>query len=79
MTCCSNFIFLGQSIFWFIIRGLEAHAVMLGDLELPANARLALYRVPPTDLQNLELITLANVSKGKVVIKVSKMLVMLCV
>lgn len=54
----------GESVYWFIIRGLEAHAVLLGDLQLPPEARLALYRVHPTKLDNLELITLATVPRG---------------
>eukprot|EP00040_Diaphanoeca_grandis_P021191 m.112895 g.112895 ORF g.112895 m.112895 type:complete len:466 (+) comp28226_c0_seq1:152-1549(+) len=56
---------MGQSVYWMIVRGLESHPVVLGDLTLPAAARLKIYRLPQTDLVNLELVTLANVSDDK--------------
>lgn len=52
------------SIFWFVIRGLEAHGVRLGDLELPDSARLRLHRSSPTIVPKLKLLTLADVPKG---------------
>lgn len=53
-----------DSVFWFVIRGLEAHVVRLGDLELPAAARLRLHRLPPTKLEKLQLVDLASSPKG---------------
>ena len=43
--------------FWFIIRGIEAYPVVLGDLQLPPTARLKLHRVNRT-VELLELVTL---------------------
>jgi hypothetical protein len=54
----------GQSIYWMIIRGLEAHAVAVGDLVLPKEARLKLYRFPVTTVKDKQFITLANISAG---------------
>ncbi|CAE7886984.1 unnamed protein product [Symbiodinium necroappetens] len=53
-----------DSVFWFVIRGLEAHVVRLGDLELPAAARLRLHRLSPTKLEKLQLVDLASSPKG---------------
>ena len=53
-----------NSVFWFVIRGLEAHVVRLGDLELPVAARLRLYRLPPTTVEKLQLVDLASSPKG---------------
>jgi len=55
----------GQSIYWMIIRGLENHAVIVGDLTLPPSARLKIYRVTPTELADFQLVTLANVTNEK--------------
>ena len=54
----------GTSTYWFVIRGLENHPVILGDLELPAEARLRLYRTAPTPVADKQLVTIANVSSG---------------
>ena len=43
-----------------IIRGLEAHPVVLGDLTLPPTAKLQIFRVTDKSLDNLELVTLAS-------------------
>lgn len=49
--------------FWFIVRGIEAYPVQLGDLTLPASARLKLYRFNKVTQPN-ELVTLATVPAG---------------
>ena len=49
--------------FWFIVRGLEAYPTVLGDLALPAAARLQLYRFDAPTVPN-ELVTLASVPRG---------------
>jgi hypothetical protein len=49
--------------FWFIVRGLEAYPVVLGDLALPPAARLRLHRFDAPTLPN-ELVTLASVPRG---------------
>ena len=47
------------------LRGcLPACAQVLGDVTLPEDARLTVYRTGPTPIENLELRTLANVSSG---------------
>lgn len=48
--------------FFYIIRGIENLPVVVGDLVLPANARLRLYKNVDVKLSPLEFITLANVS-----------------
>jgi hypothetical protein len=53
-----------QSVYWLIVRGLEAHAVVLGDLVLPKEARLKLYRFPATTVTDKQFVTLANISAG---------------
>lgn len=53
-----------NSVYWFIIRGLEAMPVHLGDLQLPSSAKLRVYRQENVILKKLEYITLANVSNG---------------
>lgn len=53
-----------DSVFWFVLRGLEGHVVRLGDLELPSAARLRLYRLPPTTLPQFQLIDLAKAPSG---------------
>ena len=49
--------------FFFIIRGIEAYPVQIGDLQLPATARLRLHRTKQI-VQAQQLVTLANVSAG---------------
>jgi len=51
-------------VFWFIIRGLEAHPVVLGDLILPDSARLHLYK-QEKNLNRYDLITIANISADR--------------
>lgn len=53
-----------NSTFWFVIRGLEAHPVVLGDLTLPDEARLRLYRLPPAPVSPMQLLTLAEAPAG---------------
>ena len=53
----------GDGIFWMIVRGIEAFPVVVGDLQLPAAARLRLFRFNGTT-QPKQLITLASVPKG---------------
>jgi hypothetical protein len=53
-----------QGTFWFVLRGLEAHPVVLGDLELPASARLVVDRLPPQPFSQLQLMTLATAPAG---------------
>ena len=63
---CFPFNFLriaGQARLFFIIRGIESYPVLLGDLLLPASARLRLHRF--SDLtQPLEMVTLMRAPKG---------------
>ena len=48
--------------FFYIIRGVENMPVVVGDLVLPANTRLRLFKNENVKLTPLEFITLANVS-----------------
>ena len=52
-----------SGIFWMIVRGVEAYPVVLGDLLLPAAARLRLFRFNGTTKPK-QLVTLAAVPKG---------------
>lgn len=55
----------GNSIYWFIIRGIEGLSVNLGDdLELPAGARLQLSRVSNLTVQPLQFVTIASQAAG---------------
>ena len=55
---------IGQSIFWFIIRGLEATEVRLGDLTLPTGAKLSIHRNDNITVDRMKLFTLAEVPPG---------------
>eukprot|EP00656_Telonema_subtile_P013326 TRINITY_DN16767_c0_g1_i2.p1 TRINITY_DN16767_c0_g1~~TRINITY_DN16767_c0_g1_i2.p1 ORF type:complete len:287 (+),score=33.62 TRINITY_DN16767_c0_g1_i2:41-901(+) len=55
---------VGQSTYWFIIRGLEATPVTLGDLVLPAAASLSIQRATNVSLAPMEMITLADIPAG---------------
>jgi len=48
--------------FWYIVRGVENFPIVLGDLQLPTNTRLKLYKNENVTLTPLEFITLANVT-----------------
>ena len=48
--------------FFYIIRGVENLSVVVGDLDLPLNTRLRLYKNVDVKLSPLEFITLTNVS-----------------
>lgn len=52
-----------SGIFWMIVRGVESYPVVLGDLLLPAAARLRLFRFNATTKPK-QLVTLAAVPKG---------------
>ena len=51
-------------LFWYIIRGVENYPLRVGDLILPANARLRLYKNVDVKLNPLEFLTLASISKS---------------
>jgi hypothetical protein len=53
----------GHGTFWMIVRGIESYPVVLGDLQLPAAARLRLFRFDATTKPK-QLVTLASVPKG---------------
>lgn len=50
--------------FWYIVRGVENYPLILGDLQLPSNTRLRLYKNEKVTLQPLEFVTLANISSS---------------
>eukprot|EP00041_Stephanoeca_diplocostata_P025931 m.691229 g.691229 ORF g.691229 m.691229 type:complete len:578 (-) comp22853_c0_seq5:924-2657(-) len=49
--------------FWFIIRGVEDYPVVLGDLQLPPQARLKFHRFQ-NETKTLDIVTLADVPSG---------------
>eukprot|EP01102_Stenamoeba_stenopodia_P004782 TRINITY_DN15143_c0_g1_i1.p1 TRINITY_DN15143_c0_g1~~TRINITY_DN15143_c0_g1_i1.p1 ORF type:complete len:367 (-),score=99.63 TRINITY_DN15143_c0_g1_i1:74-1096(-) len=53
-----------DNTFWFIVRGLENMPVIIGDLVLPSDARLKLYKNEAVTLQPLEYTTLASVNSS---------------
>ena len=48
-------------VFWYIIRGVYYYPLILGNLQLPANTRLMLYKNVNVSLEPLQFIDLANV------------------
>lgn len=54
-----------DGVLWFIIRGLEAHPVILGDLQLPSAARLRVAHRDNVFLNNGDFITLVNVTADR--------------
>ena len=51
-------------LFWYIIRGVENYPLILGDLQLPSNTRLKLYKNEMVKLQPKQFVTLANISSS---------------
>ena len=60
---CALSVTVETGTFWFIIRGIENYPVQLGDMTLPAAARLRLHRFQNTTVNN-QLVTLADVADG---------------
>ena len=50
--------------FWYIVRGVENYPLILGDLQLPSNTRLRLYKNDQVMLQPHQFVTLANISNS---------------
>ena len=48
--------------FWYIIRGVYNYPLVFGELQLPANARLRLYKNVNVSLEPLQFLDLVNVS-----------------
>jgi len=53
-----------KAAFWYIIRGVENYPLILGDLQLPSNTRLRLYKNEMVKLQPQQFVTLANISSS---------------
>lgn len=51
-----------SNVFWFIVRGVDNFPIMLGDVQLPATARLKLYKNENVTVKPLEYTTLASVT-----------------
>eukprot|EP00483_Globobulimina_turgida_P001716 UN01718 len=49
-------------VFWYIVRGVLNYPVIIGDLLLPANTRLRLYKQENVVLQPYDFITMANIT-----------------
>ncbi|KAL5516887.1 hypothetical protein EMCRGX_G002326 [Ephydatia muelleri] len=49
-----------SGLFWYIIRGVENYPLVLGDLQLPNNTRLRLYKNVNVSLQPYEFLILAD-------------------
>jgi len=56
--------FAASNTFWFIIRGLENLDLVVGDLQLPRDARLKLYKNNNVTITPEQLTTLVNVPQG---------------
>eukprot|EP01084_Bolivina_argentea_P008448 15818_1 len=50
--------------FWYIIRGVTNYPIQFGDMQLPSNAVLKLYKNENVELAPLQFITLANVASS---------------
>ena len=53
-----------SGLFWYIIRGVENYPLILGDLQLPPNTRLRLYKNENVTLKPLEFLPLAKVNNS---------------
>ena len=51
-----------RAVFWYIIRGVENYPVVVGDLVLPPNARLKLYKRENVFMMPLEFLNMAHVT-----------------
>ena len=51
-------------VFWYIIRGVYYYPLILGNLQLPANTRLMLYKNVNVSLEPLQFLDLANVQNS---------------
>jgi len=50
--------------FWYIVHGVENYPIILGDLQLPTNTKLRLYKLENIELTPLQFITLATVNNS---------------
>ncbi len=50
--------------YWFMVPGVEAYPVILGDLVLPESARLRVHRKLDVQLETKDFITMATVPQG---------------
>ena len=50
--------------FWYIIRGVYYYPLIFGELQLPANARLRLYKNVDVSLEPLQFLDLVNISSS---------------
>lgn len=50
--------------FWYIVRGVENYPLVLGDLMLPADTKLKLYKNVDVELNPQQFLTVANISSG---------------
>eukprot|EP01084_Bolivina_argentea_P038111 70479_1 len=55
-------IFDRPGAYYYIVRGVENYPVVIGDLELPTNAQLILFKNENVTLEPFQFITLANVT-----------------
>ena len=53
-----------SGLIWYIIRGVENYPLVMGDLQLPSNARLRLYKNVNVSLEPYEFLTLAKVTSS---------------
>jgi len=67
----ANLAYQADNVFWFIVRGLENTPVILGDLLLPADTKLKLYKNTNVTVQPYDYTTLATSPKGGAVFMVT--------
>ena len=66
-----TFITNGDCVYWFIVRGVENYPVVIGDMQLPSNARLVLHKRDHLLLKPYELISLAESAQNGILYMVT--------
>ena len=55
-----SFVPKGRGAFWFFVRGVENYPIIIGDIELPKDAKLKLYKLENVTMQPFEYALLAS-------------------
>lgn len=60
-----------SGLFWFILRGMENYPVIIGDNQLPSNARLRLSKIEKKTYPSFQFLSLANSTKNALIFMVN--------
>lgn len=60
-----------SGFFWFILRGMENYPVVIGDVQLPTNARLKLDKIDKKTYPSFQFVTLASSAKNALLFMVN--------